>query len=159
MVRAARPIPPRTEAIRPRYLNPRHNTMPVDGKPGPKPHGDLSPEERAALERRSSELGRKLDAARHAGELGSRPKPHSNGDRGGAMGRAMRLSAELVGGVVVGSLIGWYLDKWLGNEKPWLFILFFLFGAAAGMLNIIRGAMREKTPPLPSVKDERDEDN
>ena len=70
----------------------------------------------------------------------------------------MRLSAELIGGVVAGGAIGWYLDKWLGNEKPWLFILFFLLGAAAGMMNVIRAAMREKTPPLPSVKDERDED-
>ena len=37
-------------------------------------------------------------------------------------------------------------------------VLFFLLGAAAGMLNVIRAAMREKTPPLPSVKDERDDD-
>ena len=75
------------------------------------------------------------------------------------MGRALRLSAELIGGIVVGSAIGWYLDGVLGNQKPYLFILFFLLGAAAGMLNVIRTAMREKTPPLPSVKDERDEDN
>lgn len=75
------------------------------------------------------------------------------------MGRALRLSAELIGGIVVGSAIGWYLDGALGNKKPYLFILFFLLGAAAGMLNIIRTALREKTPPLPSVKDERDEDN
>lgn len=74
------------------------------------------------------------------------------------MGRAMRMSAELVAGVVVGGVIGWYLDKWLGNEKPWLFILFFLLGAASGMLNLIRAAMREKTPPLPSAPDEQDDD-
>jgi F0F1-type ATP synthase assembly protein I len=40
-----------------------------------------------------------------------------------------------------------------------MFILFFLLGAAAGMINVIRIAMREKTPPPPSAKDERDEDN
>ncbi|MGE0698660.1 MAG: AtpZ/AtpI family protein [Hyphomicrobiaceae bacterium] len=131
--------------------------MPVDGKPGERPRGELTPEERADLERRSGSLGRKLDEARRAGHGG---KPAAgDGGRGEAMGKALRLSAELIGGVVVGSAIGWYLDEWLGNKKPYLFVLCFLLGAAAGMLNVIRGAMREKTPPLPSVKDERDEDN
>jgi ATP synthase protein I len=135
------------------------NPMPVDGKPGQGPRGELTPEERAALEKRSSELGRKLDEARQTSNGGRRATPSSDGDRGAAMGRALRLSAELIGGIVVGSAIGWYLDGALGNKKPYLFILFFLLGAAAGMLNIIRTALREKTPPLPSVKDERDEDN
>ena len=132
--------------------------MPVDGKPGQGPRGELTPEERAALEKRSSELGRKLGEARQPGN-GSRKASSHNGGKGEAMGRALRLSAELIGGIVVGSAIGWYLDGLLGNQKPYLFILFFLLGAAAGMMNVIRSAMREKTPPLPSVKDERDEDN
>jgi len=64
----------------------------------------------------------------------------------------------VVVGILVGSFIGWMLDRWLGNEKPWFFILFFLLGAAAGILNIVRMAMREKkTPPLPSVKDDEDD--
>jgi ATP synthase protein I len=72
------------------------------------------------------------------------------------MGRGMRIAAELIGGVVAGGAIGWFLDQWLGT-KPWLFILFFLMGSAAGMLNIIRQAEREKTPPAPSVKDDEDD--
>ena len=132
--------------------------MPVDGKPGQGPRGELTPEDRAALEKRSSELGRKLGEARQTGSEGRKASP-SDGGRGEAMGRALRLSAELIGGIVVGSAIGWYLDGLLGNKKPYFFILFFLLGAAAGMLNVIRTAMREKTPPLPSVKDERDENN
>jgi ATP synthase protein I len=131
--------------------------MPVDGKPGQGPRGELSPEERAALEKRSNELGQKLDAVRQTDE--GRRKVGARDGRGEAMGRALRLSAELIAGVVVGSAIGWYLDKLMGNQKPYMFILFFLLGAAAGMMNVIRTAMREKTPPLPSVKDERDEDN
>ncbi|MGD9804164.1 MAG: AtpZ/AtpI family protein [Hyphomicrobiaceae bacterium] len=131
--------------------------MPVDGKPGQGPRGELSPEERAALEKRSNELGQKLDAVRQTDE--GRRKAGARDGRGEAMGRALRLSAELIAGVVVGSAIGWYLDKLMGNQKPYMFILFFLLGAAAGMMNVIRTAMREKTPPLPSVKDERDEDN
>jgi ATP synthase protein I len=73
------------------------------------------------------------------------------------MGRGMRIATELVAGVLVGSVLGWYLDQWLGT-KPWLFILFFLLGTAAGMMNVIRQASQEKTPPnLPSVKDDKDD--
>jgi ATP synthase protein I len=120
------------------------------------PRGEIPPEERDAFKRRSEEIGRKLGEAksRESGQGGGRAAD----GRGEAMGRAMRVSAELIGGIVVGSAIGWFLDGWLGNQKPWFFILFFLLGAAAGILNIVRMAMRERTPPLPSVKDERDED-
>ncbi len=111
------------------------------------------------LERRSSELGRKLGEAR---QTGKRPEKTVAG-----MVRAVamrwvrhsdyRPSSSAASSSAVRSAGTWM--GWLGNKKPWLFILFFLLGAAAGMLNIIRTAMREKTPPLPSVKDERDEDN
>ena len=42
------------------------------------------------------------------------------------MGRAWRVAAELIGGIIVGSAIGYFLDRWLGLNKPWFFILFFL---------------------------------
>ncbi len=75
------------------------------------------------------------------------------------MGRAWRVAAELIGGIIVGSAIGYFLDRWLGLNKPWFFILFFLLGASAGILNIVRSAMRERTPSsLPSVKDDLDDD-
>ncbi len=70
----------------------------------------------------------------------------------------MKLSAELIGGVVAGGAIGWFLDGWL-QTKPWLFILFFLLGTAAGMRNLIRAAMQNTTPTLPSVPDAKDQDN
>ena len=52
-------------------------------------------------------------------------------------GQAFRIAAELVSGLLVGLGIGWGLDEWLGT-KPWLLILFFFLGAAAGMLNVYR---------------------
>ena len=127
--------------------------MSANGKDDQKPRGELPPEDREAFRRRSEALGRKLDQVQH-------PKGPSTGgaDRGRAMGRALRVSAELIGGIVVGGAIGWFLDGWLGLKKPWFFILFFLLGAAAGILNVIRSAMRERTPPLPSVKDDEDGD-
>jgi ATP synthase protein I len=129
--------------------------MPVDDKDNHGPRGELTPEEREALRKRSAELGRRLDEVRHRKDVSA---GNAGASRGEAMARALRVSAELIGGIVVGSGIGWLLDKWLGLQKPWFFVLFFLLGAAAGMMNIIRSAMREKTPPLPSAPDDEDGD-
>ena len=59
--------------------------------------------------------------------------------RGAFMGNAFKLGTELVAAVAVGTIIGFILDSWFGT-KPWLIIIFFFLGAAAGMLNVIRAA-------------------
>jgi ATP synthase protein I len=61
--------------------------------------------------------------------------------RGTFMGTAFKLGTELVAAVGVGTIIGFILDSWFGT-KPWLIIIFFFFGAAAGMLNVIKAANR-----------------
>ena len=61
--------------------------------------------------------------------------------RGSFMGFAFKLGTELVAAVVVGTIIGFILDTWF-DTKPWLIIIFFFLGAAAGMLNVIRTANR-----------------
>ena len=61
--------------------------------------------------------------------------------RGSFMGSAFKLGTELVAAVGVGTIIGFILDSWFGT-KPWLIIIFFFLGAAAGMLNVIRTANR-----------------
>ncbi len=61
--------------------------------------------------------------------------------RGSFMGNAFKLGTELVAAVGVGTIIGFILDSWFGT-KPWLIIIFFFLGAAAGMLNVIRAANR-----------------
>ena len=61
--------------------------------------------------------------------------------KGTFMGGAFKLGTELVAAVAVGTIIGFILDNWFGT-KPWLIIIFFFLGAAAGMLNVIRAANR-----------------
>ena len=61
--------------------------------------------------------------------------------RGSFMGNAFKLGTELVAAVGVGTIIGFILDSWFGT-KPWLIIIFFFLGAAAGILNVIRAANR-----------------
>ena len=55
----------------------------------------------------------------------------------GSMGIGFRVGVELVSALVVGIGIGLLLDRWLGT-KPWLFLLFFVAGAAAGIMNVYR---------------------
>ena len=62
-------------------------------------------------------------------------------NRGSFMGNAFKLGTELVAAVLVGTIIGFILDTWF-DTKPWLIIIFFFLGAAAGMLNVIRAANR-----------------
>ena len=64
-----------------------------------------------------------------------------NEKRGSFMGNAFKLGTELVAAVAVGTIIGFILDSWF-DTKPWLIIVFFFLGAAAGLLNVIRTANR-----------------
>ena len=59
--------------------------------------------------------------------------------RGSFMGNAFKLGTELVAAVAVGTIIGFILDSWF-DTKPWLIIIFFFLGAAAGIRNVIRTA-------------------
>ena len=133
--------------------------MSNNDKNGPEVAGGLSAAEREALGKRASDVGARIEAAKHRRDGPGRAS--RGGDHGGAqasaMGRGMKISAELIGGVVAGVGIGWVLDKWL-NTYPALFIVFFLLGSAAGILNIVRQAQRERTPPAPSVIDDEDDD-
>ena len=61
--------------------------------------------------------------------------------KGSFMGSAFKLGTELVAAVGVGTIIGFILDSWFGT-KPWLIIIFFFIGSAAGILNVIRVAKR-----------------
>ncbi len=58
-----------------------------------------------------------------------------------AMGNALRAGVELVAGVFVGGAIGYGFDFLLGTS-PWGLVVFFFLGGAAGILTVVRSAMR-----------------
>jgi ATP synthase protein I len=108
--------------------------------PGSGTSGDMSPQERARFERRISELGDRLGKVRSQRDA----EMSAGADaemRGRGMAYGMRMAAELVAAVIVGGVIGWGLD-WVLGSRPWLFLLFFLLGFAAGVLNVIRAYER-----------------
>jgi ATP synthase protein I len=99
---------------------------------------DRRSSDEAALSARLRRLGDRLDQSRAS--LPSEPTSDARpGTDGSAMARGLRLSSELVGGVLVGAVIGYMLDRWLGIS-PWGFIVFVLLGFVAGMLNLMRAA-------------------
>jgi ATP synthase protein I len=56
---------------------------------------------------------------------------------GAGLGFALRIGIELVAALAVGVGIGFLLDRWLGTA-PWLMVVFFFLGSAAGFLNVYR---------------------
>lgn len=102
--------------------------------------GEMSPQERARFEHRISELGNRLGEARSRrdSEMSAGADAET---RGRGMAYGMRMAAELVVAVVVGGGIGWSLDRVLGS-RPWLFLVFFLLGFAAGVVNLMRAYER-----------------
>ena len=66
---------------------------------------------------------------------------NNQGSNAASLGKALKISTELVAAVVVGSTIGFILDNWF-DTKPLLTICFFFMGVAAGILNVFRSAKK-----------------
>jgi ATP synthase protein I len=80
-----------------------------------------------------AELDARLRAARARHGEGDR---RARADKSG-LGFAIRIGVEMVAALAVGVGIGLMLDRWLGTT-PWFLLLFFVLGAAAGMMNVYR---------------------
>ncbi len=68
-------------------------------------------------------------------------KPYTDDNRNSssAFGLAMRITTDLMSGIIIGGIMGWSFDKLFGTE-PWLLIIFFVFGVCAGIINVIKTA-------------------
>ena len=58
-----------------------------------------------------------------------------------SLGKALKISTELVAAVFVGTTMGFLLDNWF-DTKPLLTICFFFMGVAAGILNVFKSAKK-----------------
>ena len=84
---------------------------------------------------RLANIDRRLDKLQADREQKGRPSQSALPD--GAVAIIGRVATELVAGVIVGTFIGWVLDRWLDTSPLFLLVMFFL-GAIAGMLNVWR---------------------
>ena len=103
-----------------------------DNGEGGKAHTD-----EAALSARLQRLGERL-----ARDQAAQPSDGPAGDgatSASGYARGLRLSSELVAGVVVGAGLGLLIDHWL-SISPWGLIVFVLLGFSAGVLNVARSA-------------------
>ena len=71
----------------------------------------------------------------------SEAREKSRGSNVTSVGKALKISTELVASVVVGSTIGFLLDNWF-DTKPLLTICFFIMGVAAGIINVFKSAKK-----------------
>ncbi|HUC10564.1 MAG TPA: AtpZ/AtpI family protein [Stellaceae bacterium] len=80
-------------------------------------------------------LGEEFDKA----QAERRPARKTGGNPGMQQGLALglRIGVELVTAVVVSVGVGWAIDRWLGT-RPWVMLVMFFLGIAAGMLNVYR---------------------
>ena len=70
-----------------------------------------------------------------------RKNQNKDKNRPSSIGIAFKMSTELVSAVVVGTIIGFILDKTFGT-KPWLILIFFFVGVAAGIINVVKSAKK-----------------
>ncbi|MGI9354317.1 MAG: AtpZ/AtpI family protein [Rhizobiaceae bacterium] len=89
------------------------------------------------------ELSHRLDALKE--RLGEPKESHSakrheasSSDKAG-IAQAFRLSSEFIAGVLVGGVIGYGFDYFLGTS-PWGLIVFVLLGFCAAILNVLRAS-------------------
>jgi len=68
-------------------------------------------------------------------------KKENGSSNAASLGKALKISTELVASVVVGSAIGFLLDNWF-DTKPLLTICLFIIVVAAGILNVFRSAKK-----------------
>ena len=79
----------------------------------------------------------RLRGARDRQGLDPKPDKGGGGLPSGSWGLGLRVGTEIVSALIAGAGLGWVLDRWLGTS-PWLLLVFFLVGGAAGVLNLYR---------------------
>jgi ATP synthase protein I len=103
---------------------------------------DQSSSDEAALSARLGNLDQRLSKVRDSRKVGTDQSGNEQDNaqaRASAMAMGLRLSSELVAGVLVGAALGWGFDRLL-STSPWGLIVFLLLGFTAGVINVMRAA-------------------
>ena len=113
---------------------------------------DQSSSDEAALSARLGNLDQRLSKIRDSRKTGTDQSGNEQDTaqaRASAMAVGLRLSSELVAGVLVGAALGWGFDRLL-STSPWGLIVFLLLGFTAGVINVMRaaGAMAKQSERL-----------
>ena len=82
-------------------------------------------------EEKLKELKDRIETAKSSNTLNTKKNKESGA------GFGFKISTEIIAALVVGVGIGLIVDKYLGT-KPFGLIIFFIFGAFAGFLNVYR---------------------
>lgn len=102
----------------------------------------------------TSDLAQRIAAAkRHQAGEQQTTQGVAAGEMSG-LGRAVRLGSEFVSAVLVGTVLGYFADQWLGT-RPWIMLVMLLIGFGAGVLNVTRAVtqMNKAAPPPPPGSD------
>ena len=103
---------------------------------------DKSSPDEAALSARLGSLDHRLSEIRDSRKIGTGQSGNEQDAaqaKASAMAVGLRLSSELVAGVLVGAGLGWGFDRLL-STSPWGLIVFLLLGFTAGVINVMRAA-------------------
>ena len=105
-------------------------------------HRDQSSSDEAALSARLGSLDHRLSEIRDSRKIGtdqSGKEQDAAQAKASAMAVGLRLSSELVAGVLAGAALGWGFDRLL-STSPWGLIVFLMLGFIAGVMNVMRTA-------------------
>src|ERR1700694_1166760 len=100
---------------------------------------DKSSSDEAALSARLGSLDHRLSEIRDSRKIGTDQSGNEQDAaqaKGSAMAVGLRLSSELVAGVLGGAALGWGFDRLL-STSPWGLIVFLLLGFTAGGINVM----------------------
>ncbi|ABE38069.1 AtpZ/AtpI family protein [Rhodopseudomonas pseudopalustris] len=96
----------------------------------------------AALSARLGSLDQRLSKIEGGRKIGtdlSGDEQDTAQAKASAMAIGLRLSSELVAGILGGAALGWGFDRLL-STSPWGLIVFSLLGFTAGVINVMRAA-------------------
>jgi ATP synthase protein I len=116
--------------------------MAEDTNSGGSGNRDQSSSDEAALSARLGSLEHRLSEIQGDRKVGTDQSGNEQDTaqaRASAMAIGLRLSSELVAGVLGGAALGWGFDRLL-STSPWGLIVFLLLGFTAGVINVMRAA-------------------